>query len=73
VVVASGIMLRSVSCFFFHFLVPLDLSLLGLKRFWTRDLRSTPGVCGVLAYILRSFGDVNMALNEDIQKDNTLK
>jgi hypothetical protein len=44
VVVASGILLRLVSCIFFGFLDPLVLSLLGLKRFWTRAFKSTGGV-----------------------------
>jgi hypothetical protein len=58
-----GVLLRRVSWFLFGFLDPLDLFLLGKKRFWTRALRSTLGVCGVLVYTLRSFGGVRCWVN----------
>jgi hypothetical protein len=43
------------SFFSLRFFVPLVLSLLGLKRFWTRAVRSNLGAHGVLVYTLRSF------------------
>jgi hypothetical protein len=42
---------------------PLDLFLLGKKRFCTRALRSTLGACDVLVNTLRSFGGMRCWVN----------
>jgi hypothetical protein len=52
-------------CFVFSsvFLDSLDLFLLGKKRYWDRDLRSSLGACGVLVNTLRSFGGMQCWVN----------